>query len=67
MFSTLQTPSMLLGPVFTIRPLIVRGTQYMPLSAANEQRLVCGAHASPSGIVLLAVRTKDTFRPPAQW
>ena len=42
-------------------------TQCMPLSAPIKQRLVWGAHRGPYSIVLLAARTKDAFRPPAQW
>ena len=42
-------------------------TQSMPLSAAIKNRRVWGAHRGPYSIVLLAARTKDAFRPPAQW
>ena len=49
------------------RRLLDRRTQQMALSASIKQRRVCGAHAGPSSIVLLAARTKDAFRPPAQW
>ena len=51
----------------SVRRLLVGGTQWMPLSAAIKQRLVWGAHGGTGGIVLLAARTKDAFRPPAQW
>ena len=49
------------------RRLLVGRTQCMPLSAPIKQRLVWGAHRGPYSIVLLAARTKDAFRPPAQW
>ena len=51
----------------TARRIVDRRTQYMRLSATINNRLVCGADAGPSSIVLLAARTKDTFRPLAQW
>ena len=47
--------------------MLARHTQYMSLSVPVKKRLVCGAHAGPRSIVLLAARTKDAFRPPAQW
>ena len=49
------------------RRLLDRRTQCMPLSAPIKQRRVWGAHRGPYSIVLLAARTKDAFRPPAQW
>ena len=54
---------------FPARRLLDRHTQYMSLSESVpvKKRLVCGAHAGPRSIVLLAARTKDAFRPPAQW
>ena len=53
----------------SVRRLLDRRTQQMVLSASIKQRLVCGAHGGTAtgGIVLLAARTKDAFRPPAQW
>ena len=42
------------------------GTQWMPLSAAIKQRLVCGAHGGTGGIVLPASTTNIAFGPPAE-
>ena len=48
------------------RWLIDGRTQYMPLSAAIKQRLVCGAHGAPNSIVVPASTTNIAFGPPAE-
>ena len=50
----------------SVRWLLDGGTQWMPLSAAIKQRLVCGAHAGPNSIVLPASTTNIAFEPPAE-
>ena len=50
----------------SVRWLLVRRTQYIPLSATIKQRLVCGAHSGPYSIVLPASTTNIAFGPPAE-
>ena len=50
----------------SVRWLLDGRTQYMPLSAAIKQRLVCGAHGASCSIVLPASTTKIAFGPPAE-
>ena len=50
----------------SVRWLLDGGTQWMPLSAAIKQRLVCGAHGGTGSIVLPASTTKIAFGPPAE-
>ena len=46
--------------------IVDRRTQYMPLSAPINKRLVCGAQEGTGGIVLPASTTNFAFRPPAE-
>ena len=50
----------------SVRWLLDGGTQWMPLSAAIKQRLVCGAHGGTGNIVLPASTTNIAFGPPAE-
>ena len=50
----------------SVRWLLDGRTQYMPLSAAIKQRLVCGAHGGTGSIVLPASTTNIAFGPPAE-
>ena len=53
-------------PHVPARWLLDGGTQWMPLSAAIKQRLVCGSQRGPYSIVLPASTTNFAFRPLAE-
>ena len=50
----------------SVRWLLDGGTQWMPLSAAIKQRLVCGAHGGTGSIVQPASTTNFAFGPLAE-
>ena len=50
----------------SVRWLLDGRTQYMPLSAAIKQRLVCGAQGGTGSMNGSAVATNIAFGPPAE-